>query len=1624
ALSPYFTFRDTNSATPDLRLKPRCAAMDAGDSNKVKAWLRRDIRDTVRQYRQFDMGAFEIDETLPPDTVRRSIGTNAGDVFSTGTVTALNANKLYFPATVLPAGIGEGDKIFINQDNSPAGQRETTYVYQRVNDSILLVWPGVQKGHATQDYVIRRVYNTMSAWESARQGDLVTDNRVEKGIAYNDGAFSETVILDGSTTDSTHFLWLSANPKQRHNGLVGTGVRVSSSIGGTFGVFTVYDDNVRIEGFEISSTNPTHAFRCATPAGKHEFSQLLIHDLGGYILSYVSGTTKIYLYNSLCYNVGSNGIVGNIGDLTQVNVYNVTALRTLQDADNTGAGIRYATANNCIVMHWGPTTGYADFLNLGAGSSNNISHDASATSTNSLINQKPYDLFVDTTASSVNLRLRSHSPAIGSGTDLSALIVSKDFKDSTRGSTWDIGADQFNGNQFEFKAGTNEYSIGRKPDIPVTVSGVSGTGPWTVSFSNSPDLSRTFAGDAFNDGSTYKNKWYITAVDNTAKTVTVANNEYNASGLISPSTVNTYHPTVGRFFSTMQAWEDMRDGNLVAASRKEKGVCYKDDTLKTGVVIDGSTTNETNFMWLTSAQTERHNGVGGTGVVIKPTASGTCVKIDDDYTIVEWLDIVGVNSASFTAAITCNNQGGIVRNTIVRNATGNSGGISLSNAAWQDTMFAYNNVVYDIPGSGINADGNVPAVIANNTVFGCADYGIAAGAESNLYNNIAYGKASSDFTLGAAPKNARNNLSFDATAPGSAALINKNLATQFVDTNAATINLNLKRGADAFRAGDSAGLSRFFIKDIRDTIRYYGRWDIGAFEFSDMDSVQLYVDYANGVDAAGYGTSPTTPYKNIEYAYDQLGSSVPDSVYVINLLSGTHVAASPINIDATGPDFTEGTPLIIRSYSSGLDSIAQVATTAYIAGEGTFAPAVSNVIFDRLVFRGTSAASSFGNGACISYYSGSNYHNITVKNSIFHLDSLMDDRRDSYRAEVGINLHSARRLKVFNNVFIGRDDVNSYDRGQAVQCGGDSTYIANNTFYKVSNAWRAYLSAGMYGSIFVNNMIDSCASYVITTDAVTDTLDMINCGFRSVSGYIYSSTGNSVVNLKNEKYVNVSPVQSYDWRKSGFAKLFKNSPLRDAGKDTTGVPSRDFYGIVRSGAPDIGACELNRDLDFNYADTINLFVDYDKADNSGDGRSILTAKKHVQSAYDLIPSVTDSLYIVNLMPSAVPYQSVTGGNILLMDGSVTDCRTWTRGIIVQSYYSGSNFRHRDSIATVVTTVQSGGTIRIQNGMRHVHMRGLHFKPTDGYDDQAIGFVLGTFKNFKISECVFDTLYSKKWNGAILGYNYPSSTFDSLDIYNNIFISSETAPGNHIGYMPTVANASYGVKIYNNTFRNSDILFVGFGPIGSGRYSVTNNIFDNVTTWLFCCDPGFDSSYINWNVYHNVTGMGTFGTLGFTGNTDTLMRDPKVVSYDWNHASFGKLHDESPCIGFGKDSSLSVGGEMVRVTPAYDFYGLPREGGNDVGACQYDPLGEVGKRVFQWEKRGGKYAATEDAYISSTNPTYNYGIAPTMTVGPTSSSLLRFNSFAGDESPLQVPKKAHVDSAFIYLKSSVGSTGSL
>jgi hypothetical protein len=167
-------------------------------------------------------------DTTTHSISKLSIGTSSSAIVSAGTATVAALDSVVtFAGVALGVTVGEGDRIIFDVNGSSFGP-ETCYVKSRDNATQMTLQLVTPYAFTGEDYEIRRVFNTMQAWETAREDDLIAQKVLEKGICYDDGAFTAGVTISGSTCDASHYLWLTAAVGQRHNGMAysNTGVRI------------------------------------------------------------------------------------------------------------------------------------------------------------------------------------------------------------------------------------------------------------------------------------------------------------------------------------------------------------------------------------------------------------------------------------------------------------------------------------------------------------------------------------------------------------------------------------------------------------------------------------------------------------------------------------------------------------------------------------------------------------------------------------------------------------------------------------------------------------------------------------------------------------------------------------------------------------------------------------------------------------------------------------------------------------------------------------------------------------------------------------------------------------------------------------------------------------------------------------------------------------------------------------------------------------------------------------------------------------------------------------------------------------------------------------------------------
>lgn len=302
-------------------------------------------------------------------------------------------------------------------------------------------------------------FPTLDSWV----GWLATQSTLANDVT---GAFLNEIFSPGNTVQPTGFI-TSSNAKfivraatstetggapAKHNGLAGTGARITKTGGLSWGIFNISDQNImhmEFRDLELYSNGSAGNSGIALVTGQSAVVDFLVdgcilYDIASGAIptgSNISGTGTALVRNCILWNInGAGGITGHSSFPDRLECDNVTMVRGESDDAVGWTGIRYSIVKNCAVFNFGPTSSHRDFLNTGTGSSNNVSSDGSAPGTSAIVSVAASACF-ESVGGTWNLHLKSGSPLIGQGVFLAN--VSVDIDGQARGSTVDIGADEF-----------------------------------------------------------------------------------------------------------------------------------------------------------------------------------------------------------------------------------------------------------------------------------------------------------------------------------------------------------------------------------------------------------------------------------------------------------------------------------------------------------------------------------------------------------------------------------------------------------------------------------------------------------------------------------------------------------------------------------------------------------------------------------------------------------------------------------------------------------------------------------------------------------------------------------------------------------------------------------------------------------------------------------------------------------------------------------------------------------------------------------------------------------------------------------------------------------------------------
>lgn len=307
----------------------------------------------------------------------------------------------------------------------------------------------ITDGSVTWTWIVTPDYSSLSAWESAQQGDLPTADEIRQAECY---AFQDTtaVVIDGWTTDATRYCRVTVPTAERHDGKRNTSkYRLEASANWSVGLLRVIEEYVRLEGLQVKNTaaNEPGGIRCDGGTGSQRISDCIVYDQTsssafGFLLY---SCTEIIVLNCLAMNINGDGFKVGTGGFVVAYCYNCVSV------NNAGYGF-YVDAwrtLNCKNCYAGGNTS-ADFGKHADGTLNlttNHAEDGTGNTTTAFSTSSGA-YFTTITAGSEDLHITTDSALKDAGTDLSADSKwvhpdgNVDIDGDTR-SSWDVGADEF-----------------------------------------------------------------------------------------------------------------------------------------------------------------------------------------------------------------------------------------------------------------------------------------------------------------------------------------------------------------------------------------------------------------------------------------------------------------------------------------------------------------------------------------------------------------------------------------------------------------------------------------------------------------------------------------------------------------------------------------------------------------------------------------------------------------------------------------------------------------------------------------------------------------------------------------------------------------------------------------------------------------------------------------------------------------------------------------------------------------------------------------------------------------------------------------------------------------------------
>jgi len=296
-------------------------------------------------------------------------------------------------------------------------------------------------------------YATVAAWNTGEAGDITAagSDTIEVAECYNDGDDTTVAVIEGWTTDATHYVKIYTPTAERHTGLQDTGYKLNQD-GTTSVPLEIKSDYVWVDGLEIEAEHTNNLnilnIRTSGVANDSKISNCLIYTDGsdkaeGIRVANDVGSPDIKIWNNFLFNFQQGAII-NSDTETDVFLKNNSIYNVAYGVYNSGWGKTYATST--VVLTCSDTCFKAS--NGSIIQAYNVSSDATASGTGSLTSKSAADNFKSTSSGSEDLHVKDTDADIYNAGVSNAGDPYHSFTDDidgyTRPTSWDIGADEYN----------------------------------------------------------------------------------------------------------------------------------------------------------------------------------------------------------------------------------------------------------------------------------------------------------------------------------------------------------------------------------------------------------------------------------------------------------------------------------------------------------------------------------------------------------------------------------------------------------------------------------------------------------------------------------------------------------------------------------------------------------------------------------------------------------------------------------------------------------------------------------------------------------------------------------------------------------------------------------------------------------------------------------------------------------------------------------------------------------------------------------------------------------------------------------------------------------------------------